>query len=144
MGETFVTVPHAQAWSLICTYEARKTYFTRAWMSTGRVVRLCQMLGLHRLDGNPALQDAKQILPLPKDWIELEERRRTFWAAFYGDRWASSGTGWPMNMDEKLVRRISLQKDLRLHSYRSQHIFQLPKRPMSKEIWKRQYLSMMH
>jgi hypothetical protein len=59
------------------------------------------MLGLQRLDGQG--QDVKQILSPPKDWTELEERRRTFWAAFYADRWASSGTGWPMLIDEKTV-----------------------------------------
>ena len=104
-----MTVSHVQCWSLIATYEAKKTYFTRAWMSTGRTVRLCYMLGLHRMDGDPALQDSKQILQAPKDWIELEERRRALWGAFYGDRWASSGTGWPMSMDEKLVRHTELQ-----------------------------------
>lgn len=59
------------------------------------------MLGLQRLDGDG--QDIKRILPPAKDAIELEERRRTFWAAFYGDRWASSGTGWPMVIEEKEV-----------------------------------------
>jgi hypothetical protein len=98
-GETFVTIYHAQTWGLIATYEAKKTYFSRAWMSTGRMVRLSHMLGLHRLDADS--EQMKQILPPPKDWIELEERRRTFWAAFYGDRWASSGTGWPMIINEK-------------------------------------------
>lgn len=63
-------------------------------MSVGRMVRLAQMLGLHRLDGDEV--SIKNMLPPARDWIELEERRRTFWAAFYGDRWASSGTGWPM------------------------------------------------
>lgn len=70
-------------------------------MSTGRMTRLTQMLGLQRLDGE--LPDVKRILPPAKDWIELEERRRVFWAAFYADRWASSGTGWPMIIDEKEV-----------------------------------------
>ena len=70
-------------------------------MSIGRLVRMVHMLGLHRLDGEKL--DVKQILPTPRDWIELEERRRTFWAAFYGDRWASSGTGWPMMIDEREV-----------------------------------------
>ena len=70
-------------------------------MSTGRMVRLSHMLGLHRLDGDQS--DVKQILPPPRDWIEKEERRRTFWAAFYGDRWASSGTGWPMSIEEREV-----------------------------------------
>ncbi len=67
-------------------------------MSTGRAVRLAQMLGFYRLDMEGS--EVKQILPPPRDLIELEERRRTFWAAFYGDRWASSGTGWPMLINE--------------------------------------------
>ena len=98
----FVTIQFAQAWGLIATYEAKKTFFTRAWMSTGRMTRLTQMLGLHRLDAED--QQAKRILPPAKDWVELEERRRVFWAAFYGDRWASSGTGWPMIIVENEVR----------------------------------------
>lgn len=59
------------------------------------------MLGLYRLDVDKA--GVKTILPPAQDWIELEERRRTFWAAFYGDRWASSGTGWPMIIQENEV-----------------------------------------
>ena len=70
----------------------------------GRAVRLSQMLGLHRLDGDDC--SGKNILPPPKDWIEHEERRRTFWGAFYGDRWASSGTGWPMVIDENDVSNL--------------------------------------
>ncbi|KAF8847788.1 hypothetical protein BDZ45DRAFT_698912 [Acephala macrosclerotiorum] len=97
-GESFVSVYHAQTWGLISNFEAKKTYFSRSWMSTGRMVRLCQMLGLYRLDTDSP--DFKQILPAARDWIELEERRRTFWASYYGDRWASSGTGWPMLVDE--------------------------------------------
>jgi len=59
------------------------------------------MLGLHRLDAEGS--EIKRILPIAKDWIELEERRRGFWIAFYVDRWASSGTGWPMIIDEEEV-----------------------------------------
>ena len=70
-------------------------------MSTGRTIRLVQMLGLQRLDADGG--ETKQVLNPAKDWIELEERRRTFWTAFYGDRWASIGTGWPMIIDEKEV-----------------------------------------
>jgi hypothetical protein len=66
---------------------------------------MVHMLGLYRLDtGRPGV---KTILQPARDWIELEERRRTFWAAFYGDRWASSGTGWPMIIDEREVRIFS-------------------------------------
>ncbi|KAG9232542.1 fungal-specific transcription factor domain-containing protein [Amylocarpus encephaloides] len=100
-GETFVSIYHAQTWSLIAHYEAKKTYFSRSWMSVGRMVRLVHMLGLHRIDSGSA--DIKQIILPPRDWIETEERRRAFWAAFYGDRWASSGTGWPMLINEKEI-----------------------------------------
>ncbi|KAE8454281.1 hypothetical protein EG329_005206 [Mollisiaceae sp. DMI_Dod_QoI] len=101
-GESFVSVYHAQTWGLISNFEAKKTYFSRSWMSTGRMVRLTQMLGLYRLDISNS--EFKQILPPARDWIELEERRRTFWAAYYGDRWASSGTGWPMLIDESEIQ----------------------------------------
>jgi len=32
----------------------------------------------------------KQALPATDDWVELEERRRTFWAAYIADKWAST------------------------------------------------------
>ncbi|CZS93123.1 uncharacterized protein RAG0_03541 [Rhynchosporium agropyri] len=101
-GELFVTVYHTQAWSIIAMFEAKKAYFSRSWMSTGRATRLGQMLGLHQLDATGSA--AKQVLLPPRDWTELEERRRTFWFVFYGDRWSSSGTGWPMSINESEIR----------------------------------------
>ena len=41
-GETFVSIYHAQTWSLIGTFEANRSYFSRAWVSVGRLVRLVQ------------------------------------------------------------------------------------------------------
>ena len=77
-------------------------YVSRAWMSVGRMVRLTHMLGLHTLDsGRSKNKDMSH-----EEWIELEEGRRTFWAAFYGDRWSSFGTGWPMVIQEDQVGRI--------------------------------------
>ena len=70
-------------------------------MSTGRAVRLVQMMGLHRIDGVGL--EVKQSLVPPRDWTDREERRRTFWMAFNSDRYASIGTGWPMTIDEKDV-----------------------------------------
>lgn len=60
---------------------------------------MCHRIGLNRLDGSGL--DVKQCLPIPKDWTEREERRRTFWMAFCQDRYASIGTGWPMMIDER-------------------------------------------
>ena len=100
-GEAFITVGHAQCWTLISTFEMKMMYFPRAWMSAGRATRLCQMMGLHRLDGTGL--EVKQVLPPPKDWTDREERRRTFWMAYCGDRYVSIGTGWPMTIEEKDV-----------------------------------------
>ncbi|KAI0111560.1 fungal-specific transcription factor domain-containing protein [Daldinia grandis] len=100
-GEHMISVAHAQTHVLLASYEFKMMYFPRAWMSTGAAVRLCQMIGLHRLDGTGL--DVKQCLPPPRDWTEREERRRTFWMAFSQDRYASIGTGWPMTIDERDV-----------------------------------------
>ncbi|KAI0880369.1 uncharacterized protein GGS22DRAFT_175095 [Annulohypoxylon maeteangense] len=100
-GEHMISVAHAQTHVLLASYEFKMMYFPRAWMSTGAAVRLCQMIGLHRLDGSGL--DVKQCLPPPRDWTEREERRRTFWMAFCQDRYASIGTGWPMTIDERDV-----------------------------------------
>lgn len=101
-GEAFVSLAHAQTWTLTSAYEFKMMYFPRAWMSVGRASRMALMMGLNRVDG--AGLDVKQCLPPPRDWTEREERRRTFWMAYCVDRYASIGTGWPMAIDERDVR----------------------------------------
>jgi len=88
-------------------FEFKSTQWPRAWMSSGRACRLAIAIGLNRLDID-GLNDVKQCIPPPKDWTEREERRRTFWMAFSGDRLASIGTGWAMSIDEADVCRIIL------------------------------------
>lgn len=97
-GESMLTIAHVQTWVLLATYEFRKMYFPRAWMSSGRASRMAQMMGLSRLDTS-GLQ-VKQCLSPARDWTEEEERRRTFWAVFCVDRYSSIGTGWPMSIEE--------------------------------------------
>ncbi|KAI0840554.1 hypothetical protein F5Y06DRAFT_243039 [Hypoxylon sp. FL0890] len=96
-GEHFITVAHAQALCMIATYEAKSMLFTRAAMSVSRAVRLVEMMGLHRLDG--AADEISPTLLPPKDWTELEERRRVFWGAFCIDSHCSISTGWPFHVD---------------------------------------------
>lgn len=98
-GESFVSVAHAQTWCLVGSFEFKNMYFPRAWMSCGRAAKLSFLLGVNRLDR--VGMEVKQALPPPKDWIEKEERRRTFWLAYCEDRYASIGTGWPMSIDER-------------------------------------------
>ena len=105
-GEKVTNARYTQAWILLGIYELKMMYFPRAWLSTGRAVRLAQMMGMHRLDGHSF--DLKQTLMPPRDWVEKEERRRTFWMAFCMDRYAGVGTGWPLIIDERDVRLPSL------------------------------------
>ncbi|KAI1647589.1 uncharacterized protein F4817DRAFT_337154 [Daldinia loculata] len=103
-GEHFITVAHAQAWCVIATYEAKCMLFTRAAMSGSRGVRLVQMMGLHRLDGS-AEEICPTLLP-PRDWTELEERRRVFWGIFCIDSHCSISTGWPFLIDSSDITTL--------------------------------------
>lgn len=91
-------VAYVQAWIIISQYEYGAMQFPRAWISVGVACRTVSMLQLHCIDAH--IVGVKQCLPPAKDWIEIEERRRTFWAAMIMDRYASICTGWPMILDE--------------------------------------------
>ncbi|KAF4992996.1 hypothetical protein FGRMN_6800 [Fusarium graminum] len=96
-GEAFVSVQHAQTWSLIAFYEARMLLFTRSTISVATCVRLCHMIGLDRLDGDPL--GMPPALGPPLTWAELEERRRIFWGVFAADSHCCISTGWPSLID---------------------------------------------
>ncbi|KAM5341902.1 hypothetical protein ACJ41O_014933 [Fusarium nematophilum] len=102
-GEYFVTLAHAQCLVLMARFEVLGMWFSRCSMSTSKSVRLAQILGLHQLDGNSSMGPT---LPPAKDWCELEERRRTFWAVFCNDKNTSSTTGWPSLMDSKRINTL--------------------------------------
>ncbi|CAJ0547174.1 Ff.00g018010.m01.CDS01 [Fusarium sp. VM40] len=97
-GEYFVTLAHAQCCVLMAQFEVHNTWFSRSSMSTSKSVRLSQILGLHQLDNN-CNWNQSVTLPPPKDWCEMEERRRTLWAIFCSDKNTSGTTGWPSLMD---------------------------------------------
>ncbi|KAF4462885.1 Zn(II)2Cys6 transcriptional activator [Fusarium albosuccineum] len=103
-GEVFISISHTQAWGLIAFYEAKVMLFTRSTMSGARCVRLCHMIGLDRLDGDPL--GMPPSLGPPLTWAELEERRRVFWGAFSIDAHCSISTGWSslINTDDIATR----------------------------------------
>ncbi|KAK3391796.1 hypothetical protein B0T20DRAFT_384004 [Sordaria brevicollis] len=106
LGEHFITLHHAQALIITSINEARSMLFTRSAMTAARCARLVHMLGLQHLDD--PLEDREgsfegPVLPAPKDWVELEERRRTFWAAYCVDVHVTMNTGWPIMIDAKDV-----------------------------------------
>ncbi|KAL0939654.1 binuclear zinc transcription factor [Colletotrichum truncatum] len=98
-GQFFATLAHAQAWSLIANFEAQQLFFAQSSMSLCRAIRTAQMLGLHHID-----RDSMESLPLlapPADWVEAEERRRTWWVIYCSDRLVCGSTGWPAMIDER-------------------------------------------
>ncbi|KAF4495855.1 Zn(II)2Cys6 transcriptional activator [Fusarium agapanthi] len=104
-GEYFVTLAHTQCCLLMSHFEVLNMWFSRSSMSTSKSVRLSQILGLHQLDGkNDWRRNA--TLPEPKDWCELEERRRTLWAVFCSDKHTSGTTGWPSLMDANKISTL--------------------------------------
>lgn len=129
-GKSMATVAHVQALILLTVYEFKMSILTRAWMSCGSASRLAIMLGLNQMD-SPQRRMEPLFCP-PHDRIELEERRRTFWAAFDIDRIASITTGWPASIDEQDVRRkmsliLTTINQIRLICHRSQPSFRYQK-----------------
>jgi Fungal specific transcription factor domain len=82
----------------------------RSWSIVGMVTRLASQLGIGLDTDSTAPQPSTlrvKLLPQSTTWSEAEERRRTFWAAFILDRFASVGTGWNtsyniLDIDQKL------------------------------------------
>lgn len=108
-GEQFTTVAHAQCWILMANFEAQQTLFSRASTSLCRSLRIAQMLELHRIDQNDQSdQTLSSILAPPKEWSELEERRRTWWVIFCSDRFVSGTTGWPALINARDVRSTAI------------------------------------
>ncbi|KAK0385849.1 hypothetical protein NLU13_7026 [Sarocladium strictum] len=102
-GQTFATVGHVQSWLLISAYECHvHAVFTRASTSLCRALRIAQMINFHRLDSvNPDIMLSS--LPPPRNMLEAEERRRTWWVVFLADRFLTATTDWPSLVDEDLI-----------------------------------------
>lgn len=82
--------------------------FTRAATTCAKAVRLCQMMGLDRLDVTQE-DDLPPCLGPHTSWEELEERRRVFWGIFATDSHASISTGWPALINPEDVRQSVLR-----------------------------------
>jgi hypothetical protein len=89
----------------MANFEAQLTLFSRASTSLCRSIRIAQMLNLHRID--KGCEAPLLTLPPPKDWSELEERRRTWWVIFCSDGFVCGTTGWPTLINERDVSSTS-------------------------------------
>lgn len=95
-------IEHVQAWILTTYYEFSRMRYRRGWLSAGRVFRLVQLAKFSDLDGpgRAALQDGS-------DAAALEEKRRTFWAAYCLDRLISLSGDGPSTFDERMVSALT-------------------------------------
>ncbi|EEU33938.1 uncharacterized protein NECHADRAFT_55833 [Fusarium vanettenii 77-13-4] len=96
-GQDSITLSHIQYWALVANFEAQQMMFSQAVNSLCRGIRTAQLLHLHRLDK----QSEDSAVASAEDWIELEERRRTWWVLFIADRLVCGTTGLPLCIDER-------------------------------------------
>ena len=111
-----MTIVALQANILIALYELKQNYFARAWVSVSRVIWLAQALGLHEMDkkNSPRRTSFAQFyLPAGAGPTDLEERRRTLWAAFSLKCFANIGIGWNTGatIDYREVGNSTLPED---------------------------------
>lgn len=90
-------IEQVQAWLLLAIHEFMCIDFRRGWLSAGRAFRLIQLNWLRDTD-------TVDINLVPADYVEVEQKRRTFWLAYCLDRFISIRTGSPLTFSEQVVR----------------------------------------
>ena len=91
-----IDIKQVQVSILLAIYEFMRSHYRRGWMSAGRAFRLIQLMRLHEID-------APDHISMQTNWIETEEKRRTFWMAYSLDRFISIRNGWPLTLCEQVV-----------------------------------------
>ncbi|KAJ6134559.1 fungal-specific transcription factor domain-containing protein [Penicillium sp. IBT 18751x] len=90
-----------QAWVLVVTFEFMRAYHRTAWMSAGRAFRLVQAMRYHDIDS--PIDKRGPSSPQRGDFIEVEERRRVFWMAYFLDHIISMRGDWPITLNEHVI-----------------------------------------
>ena len=97
-----IEIEQVQAWGLLAVYEFMRIGYRKAWMSAGRFFRYAVLMKLHNVDGLDGIAAASlQSL----SFIELEERRRTFWMAYTIDHITSLLDRLPLTFDQHVVSK---------------------------------------
>ncbi|KAI0542545.1 hypothetical protein GGR58DRAFT_497090 [Xylaria digitata] len=87
-----------QAWLLLATHELMCVSFRHAWISAGRAFRLIQ-LDTAWITEKGSMPDDETYQP---QWVEAEQRRRTFWFAYCLDRLLSLRNGSYPTLSERV------------------------------------------
>lgn len=111
--ETYLMSLNAfQSLLLIFRYELTKKHFARAWMTLGRAVTLAQILDLQHMDAGAFhttnlsrhISSPETALSDVHDLASLEEMRRSFWALYIFESYASIRIGRPCTLEEDKLR----------------------------------------
>lgn len=99
-----------QTLMFIIRYELTYKQLTRAWMTLGRAITLAKMLHLQQMDnthiGSFTWDPEVQLKPM-ENITSMEEIRRSFWALYILDCYASIRTKRPDQFGEMQVRTVS-------------------------------------
>lgn len=91
-----------QARALLTIYEFMRVGYRKAWMSAGKCFRFAMLMKLHNIDGRDGVAS---LLLQNLTFVEIEERRRTFWMAYTIDRIISLLDRLPVTFDQHTVSR---------------------------------------
>lgn len=92
-----IPLEHIQTLLLLAHYEVLCIDEQKAILTAGHVFRLVQMTRLYEVD------KFDRSLTTPESFVELEEKRRTFWVAFNLDRFFCCHEDLPLTLHEELV-----------------------------------------
>ncbi|OTA90740.1 hypothetical protein M434DRAFT_22754 [Hypoxylon sp. CO27-5] len=99
MGLAMTEMEQVQAWLLLAIHEFMCVDFSRGWVSAGRAFRLIQLNWLQYSDG-------ADVNLGQTDWVDVEQKRRTFWLAYCLDRFVSVRNNSPMTFGEQNTIRL--------------------------------------
>ncbi|KAI0468800.1 fungal-specific transcription factor domain-containing protein [Xylaria cf. heliscus] len=113
--DAFKSIYFLQALILLTRFELNKKNCARAWMTLGRTIRLAKMMRLDQMDEppDPALSLDNPDLPYvhmhaTTDIVELEERRRCFWALYILEGFCCVTSGRPGMLEDDSMIHVHL------------------------------------
>ena len=83
--------------------------WVEVWLHTSKALRYAVPMGLNTTPTHgPLLRSwtMPSILGPPKNAIEAEMRRTTFWLAYCYERWQAASTGWAMGLDDEDISQV--------------------------------------
>ncbi|KAI1654624.1 fungal-specific transcription factor domain-containing protein [Daldinia decipiens] len=99
VGITMTEIEKVQAWLLLAIHEFMCVDFSKGWESAGRAFTLIQLNWHHYTSGS-------DVSLTREDWVDAEQKRRTFWLAYCLDRFISIRNNSPVTFSEQNTIRL--------------------------------------